>query len=119
MLEMADGEERVFGFPIWSPTLLSSASRGMADFSDAHATSLGGSSSLCFFLLLASSEVGASEVGAAEVMGGRVEALERGVEGVGENPNGTTALPVCNLNCRTSVKATVLPTVMILKKTVV
>ena len=86
MLEMADGEAGSLS--------ISSASGGMADFPGAHGTFLDGSSSLCFFLLLASSQVGVSDVGTAGVGGSRGEALEWGVEGVGEAPNGMTSLPV-------------------------
>ena len=87
MLEIADGEAG--SLPI------SSASGGMVDFPGAHGTFLDGSSSLCFFPLLASSQVGVSDAGTAGVGGGRGEALERGFEGgVGEAPNGTTSLPV-------------------------
>ena len=87
MLEMVDGEAG--SLPILS------ASGGMVDFPGAHGTFLDGSSSLCFFLLLASSQVGVSDAGTAGVGGGGWEALEWGVEGgVGEAPNGTTSLPV-------------------------
>ena len=108
MLVTADGTEGFFTHPALKPSLPPHAFRGLVNLPDARAFSLGDSPSLCFFLQLASSGVGASEAGPAGVgvalRGARVEALELGAEAGAElAPNGMTSLPACNFNCTASI----------------